>query len=175
MNAATISPCGRYRYTLARELGRDLGAEARGTVLFVMLNPSTADSSIDDPTIRRCIGFARAWDYERLEVGNLFAWRATDPDELDSADDPVGPDNDRHLAELAAGAALVVAAWGAAAIANRRGRAAAVCKLFEDLGRPLHYLTLTVKDAAPGHPLYQLRTRRPSRWPRYLQPGGTVR
>jgi hypothetical protein len=81
---ATLSDCGRYRYRLWRRW-------ADGpTVLFVMLNPSTADADVDDPTIRRCIGFARSWGAGALEVVNLYAWRATQPAELKAAVGPVG-------------------------------------------------------------------------------------
>jgi hypothetical protein len=99
-----------YRYTLRREIPV-LGAE--GTVLFVMLNPSTADDNWDDPTIRRCVGFATRWGYARLEVGNLYALRSTDPAGLFASDDPVGRENDRHLDEMARRATEIIVAWGA--------------------------------------------------------------
>src|SRR5689334_19453129 len=85
---AVISACGRYRYVLTRQVGP---GSRRAT--FVMLNPSTADATNDDPTIRRCIGFAREWGCGRLVVLNLFAFRATDPADLKRAIDPVGPEN----------------------------------------------------------------------------------
>ena len=96
---AILSPCGRYRYRLERDLGA-IGA-MRGSVAFVMLNPSTADATTGDPTIRRCIGYARAWSYAKLIVGNAYAWRSTDPAGLWTADDPVGPENDQHLEQIA--------------------------------------------------------------------------
>lgn len=99
-----------YRYTLRREIP-GLGFE--GTVLFVMLNPSTADVNVDDPTIRRCVGFATRWGFARLEVGNLYALRATDPAGLFASDDPVGPENDQRLDEMAGRATEVIVAWGA--------------------------------------------------------------
>ncbi|HEX2136504.1 MAG TPA: DUF1643 domain-containing protein [Microvirga sp.] len=104
---ALFSPCGAYRYRLARRW-------AEGPmVAFIMLNPSTADGSIDDPTIRRCIGYAQTWGYGALAVGNLYALRATEPAELRRARDPTGPDNDRHLEGMTRAAARVVCAWGA--------------------------------------------------------------
>lgn len=103
---AVISDCGRYRYRLWRRWGR--GAHA----LFCMLNPSTADAQVDDPTIRKCIGFARRWGCDAIEVVNLFAWRATDPSALAGVEDPVGPDNEPHIIEAARAAELVVVAWG---------------------------------------------------------------
>lgn len=73
---AQFSGCGRYRYRLTRELGGKL------TITFVMLNPSTADGTADNPTIRRCKGFARDWGYGRLVIVNLYAFRATKPNDM---------------------------------------------------------------------------------------------
>ena len=87
---AHFSRCGRYRYALRRTF-----PAGQGTVLFVGLNPSTADAHVDDPTIRRCMGFAAAWGHRELWVANLFALRSPYPDALLGADDPVGPRNDR--------------------------------------------------------------------------------
>jgi hypothetical protein len=98
-----------YRYRLER--GPWMNGE--GTVVFVMLNPSTATQVQDDPTIRRCVAFAQAWGFAWLKVGNLYALRATDPRDLFAAEDPVGPENDRWLARLARSATEVIVAWGA--------------------------------------------------------------
>lgn len=106
--AAIISPCGTYRY----ELYRWWGVVPRRWVLWVMLNPSTADAEIDDATIRRCIGFSRAWGYDGLMVGNLFAYRSTDPKALRGVPDPVGPDNRNHLRSMLSQASGIVCAWG---------------------------------------------------------------
>jgi hypothetical protein len=143
---AVFSRCRRYRY----ELRRTIAGEARGLVVFVMLNPSTADATRDDPTIRRCIGFARAWGYRELAVGNLFALRETHPAAMKRARDPVGPHNDRHLARLAAAADLVVCAWG-----NHGGhlaRATAVLALLRNAGPAPHALRVT-RLGQPAHPL----------------------
>ncbi len=138
---ATISDCRCYRYALGRRW-------ADGpAVLFVMLNPSTADASRDDPTIRRCIGFARAWGFGSLLVGNLFAYRATAPDEMRAAADPIGPDNDEWLSRLIGRSGLVVAAWGAHG--GHLGRDRAV----RALRREWVHLGLT-KGGHPRHPLY---------------------
>ncbi len=145
---AILSPCGRYRYRLERDLGA-IGA-MRGSVAFVMLNPSTADATTGDPTIRRCIGYARAWSYAKLIVGNAYAWRSTDPAGLWTADDPVGPENDQHLEQIARDAELVVCAWGANIEPER---AAAVRAVIERAGRTPHAIKLT-KAGIPGHPLY---------------------
>jgi hypothetical protein len=110
---ATFSPCRSFRYTLVRDLERPMFAARDGYVLFVMLNPSTADELADDPTIRRCLGFAERWGFSRVMIGNLFAWRSTDPKALRTVADPVGPENDAALARMAAGASRIVCAWGA--------------------------------------------------------------
>src|SRR6185437_4527136 len=102
-----LSPCGLYRYTLTREVS-DGG---KGTVNFLMLNPSTADAEEDDPTITRCINYTRDWGYDRLVVTNLFALRSTDPAGLRTAEKPIGPENNRHIRVEAAHAQLVVCAW----------------------------------------------------------------
>ena len=142
---AVISPCGRYRYRLWRRW--DPGF----SVTWLMLNPSTADAEVDDPTIRKCIGFSKRWGYSAIEVVNLFAWRATDPKDLlarwRSAHDIVGPDNDRHILSAVARSPLVVAAWGNDDAARLGGRDAAVLHGFgaECLGR--------TSKGAPRHPL----------------------
>ena len=85
----------------------------------MMLNPSTADSTLDDPTIRRCIGFAKAWEYGALEVVNLFSYRATKVPDLKKAAVSNGAESDAHLQAAISGASLVVAAWGNHGTAER--------------------------------------------------------
>lgn len=108
--SALISPNGLYRYWLERDW--NASRANRGFVLWLMLNPSTADAVDDDATIRKCVGFTDRWGYGRLRVGNLFAFRATAPKDLLWAADPVGPDNDEHLRQMIAEAAIVVVGWG---------------------------------------------------------------
>jgi hypothetical protein len=144
-----FSPCRAYRYQLWREW---IGGE--GYVMFIGLNPSTADETQDDPTIRRCIGFAKAWGYAGLVMTNLFAYRSTDPMIMKAAADPVGPENDAHLLALAEGADVIVAAWGVNG--THRGRDAVMRKMLP----ALHCLTLTA-DGHPGHPLYLPKTLTP--------------
>lgn len=139
---AVFSRCRAYRYALWREWD-----PAGPTVLFIGLNPSTADHRRDDPTIRRCIGFAQAWGFGRLAVGNIFAYRTPHPALLKRAASPVGRANDRWLRRLADEADLVVAAWGVHGA--HRDRAAAVLRY---LPRPR--CLGTTKDGAPRHPLY---------------------
>jgi len=141
IRAATISPCGLYRYELWR-IWSMLPA-----VMFIMLNPSTADGSKDDATIRKCMAYARRWGYGSLCVANLFAYRATDPRDMKAAEDPVGPDNDETLRSLAAGAGLIVAAWGAHG--SYQGRDAVVLAML-----PKVWCLHQTKSGAPGHPLY---------------------
>jgi hypothetical protein len=142
-----------YRYLLTRWWadGPQVG--------FVMLNPSTADAMEDDPTIRRCIGFAQAWGYGSLAVANVFAYRSTHPDDLLATNDPVGPDNDAWIARVASACPLVVCAWGSHRT-TLKGRGAAVRAA---LGDRAHYLRLT-KDGSPGHPLYLKGSLRPEPW-----------
>lgn len=145
--SAIISACGTYRYQLSRE-PHDLYATC-GPALFIMLNPSTADAALDDPTIRRCRGFAKAWDCAGIVVANLYALRATNPNDLLVHADPVGPDNDMHLAAMIREHETVVCAWGANA---KPERVALVSKMFHRLSRPM--CLGTTKDGAPRHPLY---------------------
>jgi hypothetical protein len=139
-----LSPCRTYRYTLWREFG-DQGGD--GYAMFIGLNPSTADEVNDDPTIRRCIAFAKSWGYGALCMANLFAFRATEPADMFAADDPVGPDNDSYLVKLAQDAGVVVAAWGTNGIHMARDRAV------RDLLPNLQCLRKT-QAGHPGHPLY---------------------
>jgi hypothetical protein len=139
---AVFSPCRRYRYQLGRTWEPDAPP-----VLFVGLNPSTADETADDQTIHRCIRFARDWGYGGILMANLFAFRATDPRDMKAAADPVGEDNDRWLARLAGEAGVVVACWGAHG--EHKGRAQAVV----DSGVLGSFTVLGLtKDGHPRHP-----------------------
>lgn len=153
---AIISSDGVYRYALVRDGLKDPtpgGYYAGRTVAFIMLNPSTADGKVDDPTIRRCMGFARGWGYDKLVVGNLFAYRATKPADLPEGDAAVGPENAEWLRRLVKESTLVIAAWGASKAAAARA---------EELtfNVPLHCLG-TTKAGAPRHPLYVRGDRMP--------------
>lgn len=143
---AFLSDDGVYRYSLTRHVAPLTGD---GTCTFVMLNPSTADAEQDDPTIRRCIGFARGWGFEWLKVVNLFAYRATDPRELADVDDPSGPENLCTIAKVIGGSDLVVCAWGAFPHWKRVEHIALVLEL---IAAP-HALGLTA-NGSPRHPLY---------------------
>ncbi len=143
-SAALLSPCGLYRYTLTRRWGE--GAP----MLFVMLNPSTADAAQDDPTIRRCVGFAKREGFGAIEVVNLFAYRATDPKVLAGVGDFVGPDNDTVIRDARGRAGLIVAAWGSSVPAALRQRVRHIAML---LGPGALCFGVTA-DGSPRHPLY---------------------
>jgi hypothetical protein len=143
---ATFDRRRRYRYRLWREW-----EPSRPRVLWIMLNPSTADEATLDPTIRRCVGFAKAWGFGGIDVVNLFAWRATDPRLLRAAKDPIGPANDDTIAAALRDAALIVAAWGTSSIVYARARD--VRRLAARLRKRLFCLG-TTKDGEPRHPLY---------------------
>lgn len=157
-DGALLSPDGRYRYWLRRQLGEDPAAPA---LVFVMLNPSTADATTDDPTIRRCKAFAVRDGWGALEVVNLYALRSTDPAALWRDPDPVGPDNDRHLLAACRRAVAVVAAWGAAPGLRPSLRAAQVAGMLEREGIRLVSLGRT-GSGHPTHPLY-VKADRPFR------------
>jgi hypothetical protein len=148
IKAAKLSSDNRYRYALWRTW--DAG---RPSVLFLGLNPSTADGERDDPTVRRYVGFAKRWGYGTLSIGNLFALRTPSPRTLCSASDPIGPRNDWWLRQLADDGDLIVAAWGGAGTWMARDRevrdmlGAMVC-----LGH--------TRSGQPRHPLYVRRATR---------------
>lgn len=149
---ATFSSCQRYRYSLLREW-----SATQSKVLFVGLNPSTADAELDDPTIRRCIGFAKAWGFGGLYMGNLFAYRSTDPKGLLATSDAIGPDNDTVLLQLTQAASLVVAAWGNdGTLMDRAEQVKSLCG-------PLSILKLN-RSGQPAHPLYLKGDLRPMPW-----------
>ncbi|MFP3564752.1 DUF1643 domain-containing protein [Paraburkholderia sp. SIMBA_030] len=154
---AHISDCGTYRYRLWREWDR-----SRPTLAFLMLNPSTADHLTDDQTVTRCLLRAAAGKYGRLEVANLFPLRATNPAELLTHADPVGPTGPADGAVLDAidRAGMVICAWGAHSAAAPR--AAEVMRIIRLTGmrNKLYHLGLN-KDGSPKHPLYIAASTRP--------------
>lgn len=154
-DAADISSCGQYRYTLRRDLP-SANKELK-QILWVMLNPSTADATNDDPTIRRCVGFSTAWGFAEMVVVNLYAYRATDPKVLWSIPDPVGPDNDDYIREYSMCSDMTLCAWGKPG--PDRGRALHVRGLIPNA----HYLRMN-KSGHPGHPLYLPKELTPKEW-----------
>lgn len=155
--SAILSPCGRYRYRLERRVGA-----GERIALFVMLNPSTADAEQDDPTIRRCMGFARSFGCGRLVVVNLFAFRATSPRDMLAAADPIGEDNNHRIqveAMQAAANGVVICAWGSHGKFRDRDRAVMTGLSAPLIGNPM-CLALTA-DGMPRHPLYLRSDRVP--------------
>jgi hypothetical protein len=142
---ATFDPTGTYRYSLWREW--DANAPKVG---FIMLNPSSADAEKNDPTIRRCIGFAQVWGYGRLEVVNLFAYRATHLKDLLQATDPIGDKNDHYLSAVMQTAELLIVAWGNWGSFNQRDQA-----VLQLISEHRHVCCLSINQSGqPRHPLY---------------------
>jgi hypothetical protein len=150
-NSAEFSKDLVYRYVLKRVWG------SGQLVQFIGLNPSGADLRVNDPTVRRCIGFAKSWGFGGLIMTNAFAIRATDPALLRTSVDPVGPDNDYWLKFSATEASVVVAAWGNHG--EFKGRSQAI----RNLGLPLCHLGLTA-SGMPKHPLYLKAALKPEPW-----------
>lgn len=151
-SSARLSDDRKYRYSLSRIWNADFPI-----VMFVGLNPSIADEQSDDPTIRRCINFARSWQCGGLVMTNLFAWRETKRKEMLLVADPIGPENDAHLISIAQRTAFVVAAWGNDGSFKHRDEE--VRALLPEL----HYLRMS-KKGQPWHPLYLPGDLRPIQW-----------
>lgn len=163
-HAAIFSPCRTWRYSLTREWEKD-----RGRLVVIGLNPSTADETQDDPTIRRCIGYAKRWHYGALLMLNLFAFRATDPRDMKAAADPVGPDNDEFLTVCTVGEPTVLCAWGAHGAFRDRGLAVVQALTLgtreRGVGAPRNLFVLgTTKAGQPKHPLYLRADLEPRPW-----------
>lgn len=145
-SGATFSSCKRYRYTLWRTWNKNLPY-----LLCILLNPSTADEINNDPTVERCQRRAISGGYGSLMIGNIFALRSTDPKELYKSVDPVGPDNDRAILDMAKTAKTVVCGWGTHG--NLLSRGIRVEKLLAE--RNVHMFCLGQNtDGTPKHPLY---------------------
>lgn len=150
---ARLSECGLYRYTLERGFEFDLFSEGAKTarIGWIMLNPSTADANQDDPTIRRCIGFSKAWGFGAMEILNLFAYRTPNPKVMKQAHaqgiDIVGPENDAWIETVADTCDVIVAAWGKDG--SLMGRGDAVAARFPGI-----MCLGTNENGTPKHPLY---------------------
>ncbi len=146
-SGAIFDHSSTYRYLLWRSWSQS------PKVGFVMLNPSQADATLNDPTIRRCIGFAQSWGYGGLEVVNLFAYRTKSPAHLQQIKDPIGADNDRYLLTLAKRVDTIVLAWGNAGTLKGRDRA-----VMQQLNSQQNVFCLGItKTGQPRHPLYLKR------------------
>lgn len=166
---AIISDCGRYRYRLTRVVG-----DSDKWCLFIMLNPSTATAMQDDPTIRRCMAYARRWGCGKLIVVNLFAIRATNPKEMKAANDPVGPDNIYHVKQAASEVAApigrfwhepgpVVCAWGNHGVYMDQGAVALGWINARKSVVPM-CLKVNARSGQPAHPLYLRADLKPRRF-----------
>ena len=151
--SATISECGRFRYTLSRSLGI-LTAHTPKVVAFIGVNPSTADADTDDATVRKWRGFATRWGCDSFVVGNLFAYRATDVRELAKAGDPVGHENNEHLRAVLDGVDFVVPCWGSRnkLPPSLRERIDDVRRMLRACASPVRVFGLTA-SGDPKHPL----------------------
>jgi hypothetical protein len=144
---ATISECGLFRYVLSRTWD----PEGKHTVLFVLVNPSTADAEVDDHTVRKGVGFATRWGYGSMVFANLNAFRARHPKDMKAAADPVGPENDRFLLAEAERADKIVLAWGTHG--SHRGRDEKVIQLLTAGHASKLYCLGRNKSGSPKHPL----------------------
>ena len=152
--SAHLSPCGTYRYELHRTWDSSLNS-----VLFIGLNPSTADHTREDQTSRVCINYATRWGYGGLVIANLFAYRSTNPKGLKKTSDPIGPENNKVLKRLCAQADRVICAWSDMGGYLDRDR-----EVMPFINNP-HCLSL-LKSGRPGHPLYKSRALLPKPMPR---------
>lgn len=155
-SGARFSACRRWRTLLWRRWDAALPIAN-----FLMLNPSTADEAVLDPTCARARDYVERWGYGALLVTNVFAWRATDPGEMKVARDPVGKGNDAAILAAASDAQIVVCAWGNHA--RHLGRSRAVLELLRGAGVALHALRLNA-NGEPAHPLYLPARLRPVPW-----------
>ena len=148
-----------YRYRLCRTWD-----ETKPHAMFVMMNPSTADPLVDDPTVAKCGRYARAWGYGGLHVGNIFAYRATDKKRLPLLADPVGPDNDSHLIAMAKAAAIVVFAYGQPGHRTLAPRGIEVARLLRSEGGETARTRL-VQSRRADAPVVPARFLKPVLWP----------
>lgn len=157
-SGARFSECGRYRYSLWR---REAGARIGDLCAFVGLNPSTADETLDDPTIRRCRRFAADWGFRGIVMINAFAFRSTYPCALSTVSDPVGYSNDDAIRRVAANCGAVVCCWGNHGSYLNRGHS--VRRMLRRGGLSVSHMGLT-KIGQPKHPLYLLATTERQPW-----------
>jgi hypothetical protein len=166
-SGALFSPCRRWRYRLWR-----CWDESKPVANFLMLNPSTADEFKLDPSCTRARNYAERWGFGALVVTNIFGWRATDPEEMKSAKDPVGRGNDRAIVKAAKEARLVICAWGNHGEHIGRGRQ--VLEMLRANGVRLNFLRLTA-SGHPAHPLYLPGTLTPAVFRRPSPDGARAR
>ena len=160
ISEAIYSPCRQYRYLLHRRWEPD---QPDRSIMFIMANPSTATEEVDDPTVRKCRFYAMRWDYNHMIVGNVMAYRATDPSLLRGVEDPVGPENIKHLRDaIAAYTPMIVCAWGSIP-ARLVGVDRSVQQMLRELEVKPHILRLN-SSGTPSHPLYLPMDLQPQVW-----------
>lgn len=165
---ATLSPDGKYRYALARTWDPMLDSldAVRPTMTWVMLNPSTADDLVDDPTIRKCVGFAKRYGCGGIVVVNVFAWRETDPRKLTAVADPIGPHNIDAIAWACSRFwNMRIGGWGR--FPSKRVQRASVRSVCTAKMGHLSCFGVTA-DGEPRHPLmlpYAAPLYGPGKWP----------
>lgn len=150
-NTCTFSPCRQYRYTLEHVIDPMQHEYSPRRIMWIGLNPSTADEQQLDPTLRRIRRFSADWGYTAFVMTNLFAYRATDPRDMMAAANPVGPENNMRLLKTAGAVETIVAAWGAHG--RFMDREKTVRRMLASVGDSIHCLALT-KRGQPKHPLY---------------------
>jgi len=149
IKSAVFSPCRKYRYSLSRTW--DINQKI---ILFIGLNPSTADETHDDPTIRRCLLYSSRWGFGGMIMVNLFAFRATLPKDLKNSKHPVGRDNNQFIIHAHKDASMTIAAWGNDGDLYNRDQ-----EVLEIISNPM---CLKVnKTGQPAHPLYQKKDIKP--------------
>lgn len=167
---ARISQDKKYRYLLRREWDPKLPP-----CLFIMLNPSTADAGVDDPTIKRVIGFSTSWGFGSALVGNLFAVRSPSPQMILDCDDPVGPDNKSAIEEMVRELydwdfprrelkGKVICAWGSGKMAKFMDQDQTMIGWLQEFGVDNLHTIQTNGTNRPVHPLYLLGSLKPKRW-----------
>ena len=159
---AIFSPCRKYRYTLRRIFDQER-FEKEGACTFICLNPSTADETTDDPTVRRCINYAKEWGYPAFIMLNLFAFRATEPADMkatgNTVDNSTHHENNNQILEACRNSAIVVAAWGNHGEDQNRSED---IELFLDFYNiELHCLKINSATRMPAHPLYLKKDLKP--------------
>jgi len=150
-SSAIFSPCRKYRYSLFR-----LWDSSKPVIVFIGLNPSTADEFSDDPTVRRCVNYAKAWGFGSFRMLNIFAFRATHPGNMKAQKDPIGSANDWILSHTVEEAGMTVCAWGAHG--EHMDRGAEVVRLLKSFD--LYALKIT-QTGQPSHPLYLKKNLQP--------------
>jgi len=156
-SGAVFSDDKKYRYVLWRDWN-----PKKAAALFIMLNPSTADEVVNDPTVERCERRTRELGFGGLIVCNLFAFRSTDPKVMVKEADPIGPDNNYHILRELRKSSIVVCAWGT--LGKLKDRQNKVLELIRMAGHTPHCLVLN-KDGTPKHPLYVSYDTQIKEWP----------